>query len=355
MNIYGVIAVAGAVVIAGAQELWKRRRSPSPQPQPQPPTPTTPKPSAPPRPRTGRVPHPAATIIDLPGGALRLVDVRALPRDDLRAARLGVVQQQLALERPVRIQIWVVDLATARDWAAMGETSRSILPGRLRDPRGDGGSNYLYAVGGVLSEAEGAALAAGGVQIITSMTNLADPPRALEDFLSPCVPWQPSTDDRPALQLEIVSGDPLDSGLIYVVREFAFVDLRRASPDAIRNGVALERIEKALAALRREPLPAYVIWVAAPWALELLSDADVGRVESMVASLGAGVQQRLAIVHAEGEPVPAHGAAVRLGGKLPPIAEWVEMGTETRGSFLVSPLDMLHDAYFTRAWKQPRL
>jgi hypothetical protein len=60
--------------------------------------------------RPGAAPHPHAKIIDLPGGAMRIIDLRSLPLEDLRAARLGVVQEQLLLERPVPVQIWVGDI-----------------------------------------------------------------------------------------------------------------------------------------------------------------------------------------------------------------------------------------------------
>src|SRR5882672_8879485 len=73
--------------------------------------------------RKGKAPHPHAVIIDMPGGAMRIIDVRGLPLDDLRVVKLGLVQEQLLLERPVTVQIWVAPVEIVREWAAMSETA----------------------------------------------------------------------------------------------------------------------------------------------------------------------------------------------------------------------------------------
>src|SRR5881628_3327045 len=93
-----------ACVGFGAWELVKSRKAPA-APQPSPSRSPSPSPSA--GARNGKAPHPHAAIIDLPGGAMRIIDIRGLPAEDLRLARLGVVQEQLLLERPITVQVWV--------------------------------------------------------------------------------------------------------------------------------------------------------------------------------------------------------------------------------------------------------
>src|SRR5882757_7291950 len=82
----------------GLWEVIKSRRARADEPAPQQGFPDA---------RKGKPPHPHAAIVDMPGGAMRLVDLRGLPVEDLRVARLGLVQEQLLLERPIPVQIWI--------------------------------------------------------------------------------------------------------------------------------------------------------------------------------------------------------------------------------------------------------
>src|SRR5690349_17748310 len=83
--------------------------------------------------RKGKPPHPHAKIIDLPGGAMRIIDLRGIPADDLRVAKLGLVQEQLLLERPVTTQIWVAPIDIVREWCKLEDVALIILNGRFRD------------------------------------------------------------------------------------------------------------------------------------------------------------------------------------------------------------------------------
>jgi hypothetical protein len=305
--------------------------------------------------RKGKPPHPHAAIIDMPGGAMRIIDLRRLPGDDLRVAKLGLVQEQLLLERPIAVQIWVAPVDAMREWAAMSETALIILQGRFRDSRSSAGKNYLYPFGGTLTEVEEQRLSIAGVEIVRSFANLSDPPKSIEDFLDPAEPWTASPDDRPVPPHDVLSTDPFDGRPIRVIEGFAFVDLRRLNPNAWQNGVALERLEKLFPTLAHLPNVTHVVWVVAPWVLERIDAAAAGRIEKLVDTLPSRAQQRLAVMTAAGETFGDYPLTTRLRGKVTPLAERLSWRTEDPGAFDVHPIEALHDAYFVEAWKKPRL
>ncbi len=305
--------------------------------------------------RKGKPPHPHAGIVDMPGGAMRLIDIRGLPVEDLRVARLGLVQEQLLLERPVAVQIWVAPVAVVREWAAMSETALVILNGRFRDSRDSQGRNFIYPFGGSLTQEEASRLEIAGVEVVVSFENLGNPPKRLEDFLDAPAVWTASPDDRPVPRHDVLSADPFDGKPIRIIEGFAFIDLRRLHPETWRNGVALERLEKLFPTLVKDAAVTHAVWVAAPWVLERIDDAVAGRIEKLVDSLPSRVEQRLAILAPAGEPIGNYPLTKRVGGKLRPLAERLSWRTQDRGAFEVHPIDALHDAYFVPAWKQPRL
>jgi hypothetical protein len=305
--------------------------------------------------RKGKPPHPHANIIEMPGGAMRIIDLRGMPVEDLRVARLGLVQEQLLLERPVIAQIWVAPIDIVRAWTQLSDVALVILNGRFCDSRLIDGRNYIYPFGGTLTEAEGQRLQLAGVDVVLDFANLSDPPKRIEDFLDPVEVWTASPDDRPVPPHDVLSADPFDGKPIRIIEGFAFVDLRRLYPDGWKTGVALERVEKVFPTLVADKGVTYVVWVVAPWVLERIDDAAVARIDRLVDALPAHVHQRLAILTAAGEPIGAYTFTKRLGPKLKPLAERLSWRTEDRGAFDVHPIEALHDAYFSLAWKQPRL
>src|SRR5207247_2273719 len=129
----------------------------------------------------------------------------------------------------------------------------------------------------------------------------------------------------------VIAGNGLvGEELIRVIEGFAFIDLRGAVPDAIRSGVVLGRIEDALGALMEITPLTHVVWVVAPWVLELFPDAELPRVERLVGSIAPPIAQRLAILPAQGEPVGDHELTRRLGHKLRPLAERLQWKTQDR-------------------------
>jgi hypothetical protein len=303
----------------------------------------------------GRAPYPAARLIDFPGGAMRVVDLRSLPREDLVVGKLGVAQQQIAIERPIGLQIWVVDIEIARGWAALTETARFLVAQRLRDPRSTTTQNFLYPHGGKLEKAESDALAAVGLEVILELTNFGPgaPTRDLNAFLDPPEPWAEAPDRRPVPPFKVISTGPFDGDLVHVLAPFAYVDLRRIVPGALANGVGLGRIETALDS-ETMALATHVIWCASPWVLEQFPEKDLPRLLALV-DTQRDKQQRLALIAPADEPLPDNAVARALKAKLSPIAERFQWKTQDGRVFHVRPTDALHDAYFTHAWKQPRL
>jgi hypothetical protein len=305
--------------------------------------------------RKGKPPHPHARIIEMPGGAMRIIDLRSLPIEDLRVAKLGLVQEQLLLERPVPVQVWVAPVDIVREWTQMSETALILLNGRFRDSRDPNGKNYIYPFGGKLAAEEASRLELARVEVVLSFTNLGDPPKDLEAFLDAPAPWSASPDDRPVPPHSVLSADPFDGRPIRIIEGFAFVDLRRLYPAGWESGVSLARLEKLFPSLVADTSVTHVVWVAAPWVLERIDDAATTRIEKLVDEVPQTVEQRLAILSAAGEPVGNYALTKRLGSKLTPLAERLSWRTKERGAFDVHPIDALHDAYFSQAWKQPRL
>jgi hypothetical protein len=285
-----------------------------------------------------RAPHPAARIVEMPGGHVRLIDLRSLPNEDLRLLQLGLVQQQLSLERTVPVQIWVVDSTTARGWSQLDPIGRLIGLQRLRDPRNARGQNFLYIAGGKLREHELAALMEANIDIVESTHEIGEgSARSIDEFLEPVTPWHPSDDDRPIADSTVIKTGPFEGELVHVIDRHAFIDLRRAAPGAISTGVAFDRIEKALAALRTMPIKR-VTWIAAPWVLELLDAKKTALIERLASGMFASIDQGLAVYSAHGEPVPRH----------PLMSRFNPLGDR-------SVLDRLHDTYFAAARKRPSL
>jgi hypothetical protein len=305
--------------------------------------------------RKGRPPHPHANIIEMPGGAMRIIDLRGMPVEDLRIARLGLVHEQLLLERPVPVQIWVAPVEIVRGWTQLSEVALAVMNGRFSDARLTDGQNYIYPFGGTLTEAEGRRLQIAGVDVVLDFTNLSDPPRRIEDFLDPVEVWTESPDDRPIPPHDVLSVDPFDGKPIRIIEGFAFIDLRRLYPDGWTSGVALDRVEKLFRTLVSDKTVTHVVWVVAPWVLERIEERAVTRIERLVDVLPVRMQQRLAVLAAAGEPVGAYTFTERLGRKLRPLEERFAWRTVDRGAFEVHPIEALHDAYFFHAWKQPRL
>lgn len=237
----------------------------------------------------------------------------------------------------------------------MGDTAMVLMNGRFRDSRFLHGRNFIYPYGGTLTTEEFAKFALSGVQPIVSMTNLSDPPKNIEDFLDPPSPWQSSADDRPVPDHEIVSTDPYDGKLIRIIEGFAYVDLRRAHHDGWSNGSAVDRLEKAFRILAAVTTFSHVVWVGAPWVFERIELGDVRRIEKLIDSLSPKIEQRLAILTPQNEPIGSYTFTRILGHRLRPLAERFSWRTKDRGAFDVHPIEALHDAYFVNAWKQPRL
>lgn len=305
--------------------------------------------------RKGKPPHPHAKIVDMPGGAMRIIDLRGIPTDDLRVARLGLVQEQLLLERPVIAQIWVAPIDIVRGWTKLEDVALIIMNGRFRDSRVQNGKNFIYAYGGSLTEEEGHRLQLAGVEVLLDFTNLSDPPKKLEDFLDPNPVWTASSDDRPVPPHDVLSADPFDGKPIRIIEGFAFVDLRRLHPEGWETGVSLDRLEKVFPTLVKDASVTHAVWVVAPWVLERIDDKATTRIDRLVDELPARVEQRLAVMTAQNEPIGNYPLTKRLGSKLRPLAERLSWRTQDNGAFDVHPMEALHDAYFFHAWKQPRL
>jgi hypothetical protein len=302
--------------------------------------------------RTGRPPTPAARIVVLPG--MRLIDLRSFPRDDLRLGKFDVAREQILLEAPLPVQIWVIDAETAAGWLEL-DTMLFLITTRLGDRRNPTGKNFLYVVGARLDAAACAKFEAAGIEVALSMTNLGDPPRELEEFLDPPAPWTASPDDRPISPSKVITTTPLDD-YIHVVGDFTFVDLRRAPPEALRNGVALGRIEEAFAVLATMPPPQLMVWVLAPWVLAELPADAAPRLRALVPRIRPVLGHRQCLVTAAGEPVSPHPAIHALAeAGASPLREAYYLKTERRGAFQVPPITALHDTYFHHAWKHPRL
>jgi hypothetical protein len=305
--------------------------------------------------RQGKSPHPYARIIDLPGGQMRLIDLRSLPPDDLRVAKFGLVQEQLLLERPMMVQVWIAPVDVVRAWSQLADVALIIMNGRFRDSRVIRGKNLIYPYGGTVPQEEAARFELAGVDIVLSFKNLSDPPKDLEDFLDAPSVWQSSPDDRPVPDNQTISIDPYDGKLIRIINGFAYVDLRRGNPGGWKNGGALERLEKAFRILTAVNTITHVVWVGAPWVFELLDLASVSRIGKLVDALPPKIEQRLAIVSPHGEPIGEYTFTSMLGQRLRPLSERLSWRTKDRGAFDVHPIDALHDAYFVDAWKQPHL
>lgn len=305
--------------------------------------------------RRGTSPHPHARIVDMPGGQMRLIDLRSLPPEDLRVAKLGLVQEQLLLERPMMVQVWIAPVEVVRAWSQLTDVAMIIMNGRFRDSRVLHGKNFIYPHGGTLTKEEAARFELAGVEIVLSFTNLGDPPRDIEDFLAPPQAWHSSPDDRPVPDHQVISTDPYDGKLIRIINGFAYVDLRRGNPEGWKNGGTLERLEKAFRILAAVTTVTHVVWVGAPWVFEIIDFGAVRRIEKLVDSLSPRVEQRLAVVTPDGEPIGDYTFTRMLGHRLRPLSERLSWRTKDRGAFDVHPIEALHDAYFVGAWKQPRL
>lgn len=305
--------------------------------------------------RKGKAPHPHARLIDMPGGQMRLIDLRSLPPEDLAVAKFGLVQEQLLLERPMTVQVWIAPVDVVRAWSKLADVVLVIMNGRFRDSRVLHGKNFIYPYGGTLTEEEAARFGLAGVEIVLSFKNLSDPPKEIEDFLDPPEIWQSSPDDRPVPDHEIVSTDPFDGKMIRIINSFAYVDLRRGNPEGWKNGGALDRLEKAFQILVAVNTITHVVWVGAPWVFEILDLATVRRIEKLVDSLSPKIEQRLAVVSPKDEPIDSYTFTRLLGHRLRPLSERLSWRTKDRGAFDVHPIEALHDAYFVAAWKQPRL
>jgi hypothetical protein len=305
--------------------------------------------------RAGKPPHPHARFVDFPGGGMRIIDLRSIPMDELRIARLGLVQEQLLLERPVPVPIWVAPIEAVREWAAMSETALIVLQDRFRDPRQATAKNYLYPYGGKLTVDESKRLLIANLEVVEEFTNLSDPPRSLEDFLDPPEPWTASVDDRPVPPCDVFSADPSDGKPIWLIEGVAFIDLRRQHPDTWQNGTAIARLQKVWLAFARDASVKYAVWVVAPWVLERLDDTALADLEKLIRMIPSRISQRLAVLVTAGERISNEATMDRLGAKLSPLTERLLMRTPDRGVFDVAPIDALHDAYFVEARTKPRL
>jgi hypothetical protein len=289
--------------------------------------------------RKGKPPHPHARLIDMPGGQMRLIDLRSLPPEDLRVAKFGLVQEQLLLERPMTVQVWIAPVDVVREWSQLADVALIIMNGRFRDSRVLHGKNFIYPYGGTLTEEEAARFALADVEIVLSFKNLSDPPKDIEDFLDPPEVWRSSPDDRPVPDHEVISTDPYDGKLIRIINGFAYVDLRRGNPTGWTNGGALERLEKAFPILVAVNTITHVVWVGAPWVFEILDLAAVRRIEKLVDSLSPKIEQRLAVVAPQDEPIGSYTFTRLLGHRLPAISERLSWRTKDRGAFDVHPIE----------------
>jgi hypothetical protein len=298
--------------------------------------------------RSGRAPHPAARLVELPSG-IRIVDLRWLPRRDLAVANVSVALEQVRLERPVAVQIWVIDAETATVWDGLSETAVVVVAGHLRDPR-VACKNVLYVHGATLSREAQDRFARAGVETVIALTNLSGTPTSLDEHLETAQPWTESSEDRPVFDQDTFrafDGLRLISGV-------AFVDVRRAHPESLASGEAVDRIAEAVATVPTLAGISHVVWVFAPWTLERLGASGIDRIAACATSLPASLPQRLAIAAAPGEPVAADALVKSLGGRASPLREQIMARTAHRGVFDVAMLDALHDAYFWNAWKHPR-
>jgi hypothetical protein len=277
-----------------------------------------------------------------------------LPDGDLAAARFGVVQAQLRLERPANVQIWVADIATARGWAKLPAVTLAVVASRFVDPRFHTQTNYLYTSGGKLDDAEQTALAEAGLRVALELMNLSNPPRTIDELLPPPPRWAPSRDDRPVPAHDVLGQGLLGQELVRVISGMAYIDLRRADLSAIDSGTVFTSVDDAIAALASIRPLTHVTWVVAPWVLERLGDDHVRRIAASVALVAPTVTQRLAIIVAQGESLADYPLTRRLGETLRPLDVTFSWRTAEHGEFEVRPVDALHDAYFASAWKQPR-
>jgi hypothetical protein len=162
--------------------------------------------------------------------------------------------------------------------------------------------------------------------------------------------WSVSADDRPVPAHDVINTGPVS--LIRVIERIAYVDLRRELPGAWAGPVALAHLEEAFETLLTVGGLTHVVWVTAPWVLELIDEPVVDRIEKLVARIPAAVAQRLAIVAPEGQPIGPSALVRRLGPRLPPVSKRLSQRTQQRGAFSVGLIDALHDAYFFEAWKR---
>ena len=309
-------------------------------------------PGFPPDARSGRPPTPMARIVILPN--MRLVDLRSFPRDDLRVGNIDVAREQIALQPVMPVQIWVIDAETFTGWLEL-DSMLFLVAGRLKDRRAPDARNFLHVVGARPDAAACAKFESAGIEVALSMTDLGDPPRELEELLDPPEPWVASPEDRPINPSKVITTTPFDD-YIHVVGDFTFVDLRRAPPEALRNGVALGRIEEAFAVVATMPPPQLMAWVLAPWVLAELPADAAPRVRALVAKIRPVLGHRLAVVTAAGEATTGHPVTTALlESGATSLQEAYYLKTETRGAFQVPPITALHDTYFHHAWKHPRL
>jgi hypothetical protein len=309
-------------------------------------------PAAPGGARAGRPPTPTARIVIVPG--VRLIDLRSFPRDDLRVGNIDVAREQIGLEAVMPVQIWVIDAETFAAWLEL-DSMLFLVAGRLKDRRAPTAKNFLHVVGAQPDAAACAKFESAGIEVALSMTNLGDPPRELEAFLDPPEPWVASPEDRPINPSKVITTTPFDD-YIHVVGDFTFVDLRRAPPEALRNGVALGRIEEAFAVLATMPPPRLLVWVLAPWVLAELPADTAPRVRALLPKVRPTLGHRLAVVTGAGETASGHPVTTALlEGGASGLQEAYYLKTDKRGAFQVPPITALHDTYFHHAWKHPRL
>jgi hypothetical protein len=315
--------------------------------------PAVPKPPAPVAPRrTGARPHPVAVLTDVPDG-VRIIDLRGFPADALANGEIEVARAQLRIARPFAHLMWVVELETARIWAALPAVALANLAARLTDPRRPTASRFLYAMGGQLGDAETAALKAAAFELLLDYKNLSDPPKSVEDLIDLPVQWAPSSEDRPVPPCKQIATQSIGPAIINLVEGFGFIDLRRVDPEEWERRDVLGGFAVAISELLKQPLT-HVVWVAAPWVLERVGDKVLPELEALVGSIPPAVEQRLAIVAPQHEPIGDYPLTRRLGKRLRPIGERMQWHTKDHGVFDVAPLDALHDAYFHGAWKKRR-
>lgn len=299
--------------------------------------------------RAGKRPYPVARLVELPG--LRLIDLRGLPEEDLRLARVEVVLAQLRLERPLGNQVWVIDPATAEGWLSLTEVALGVVAGRLQRASREGAAGALLHVHGrTLSEDEGQRLQVAGFSVVVELANVSSPPRSLESLLGPApARFLPSDDDCP-VPASTAAGDPLlGLDLVTLVTPFAFVDLRRAHPRRLAELTFVEPLRAILGALPERP--ENVIWVVAPWVLEALPAGTDNALLPLLDVCRPSNGHRLAVVTAEGERFagsPIADALARRG--LTPVAEALSLRTAL-GTFQVPALTLLEDAYLYAAWR----